>query len=250
MAARWGWVLLTAIAPIAWGSNYYVTRHALPSDHALYGALLRALPAGLLLLAVRPRLPRGAWWWRSVVLGALNVGAFFALIYVAAQLLPTNVASMVMAASPVALMLFAWALLRGPPRVLQLAGAALGIGGVLVMLGVGASSIDPAGVLASLAAMVMSSVGYVLTRRWGSEVDVVALTAWQLIAGGLLLAPAAVVVEGAPPALDSAAVLGFGSTPGRPAEGSGPPPSARTSGRPRLRGRGDAAWRARRRPSG
>ena len=35
MEAKWRWMLVTAIAPIAWGSNYYVTRHALPPDHAL-----------------------------------------------------------------------------------------------------------------------------------------------------------------------------------------------------------------------
>jgi probable blue pigment (indigoidine) exporter len=209
MEAKWRWMLVTAIAPVAWGSNYYVTRHALPPHHALYGALLRALPAGLLLLALRPARPRGAWWWRSAVLGALNVGAFFALIYVAAQLLPTNVASMVMATSPIALMLLAWPLLGERPRVLPSAGAALGIAGVLVMLASGTGAVDLVGVLASTAAMAMSSVGYILAKRWGTGVDVVSLTAWQLIAGGLLLAPAAVAVEGAPPALDGTAVLGF-----------------------------------------
>jgi probable blue pigment (indigoidine) exporter len=209
MEAKWRWMLVTAIAPIAWGSNYYVTRHALPHDHALYGALLRALPAGLLLLALRPRRPRGAWWWRSAVLGALNVGAFFALIYVTAQLLPTNLASMVMATSPIALMLLAWPLLDERPRVLPAAGAALGIVGVLVMLASGTGDVNPLGILASTAAMAMSSVGYILAKRWGSGVDVVALTSWQLIAGGLLLAPAAIAFEGAPPALDGTAVLGF-----------------------------------------
>jgi probable blue pigment (indigoidine) exporter len=209
MEARWRWVLLTAIAPIAWGSNYYVTRHALPPGHPLYGALFRALPAGLLLLAFRPRRPRGTWWWRSAVLGALNVGAFFALIYVTAQLLPTNVASMIMATSPIALMLLAWPLLAEGPRALPAAGAGLGIAGVLVMLASGAGAVDPLGVLASAAAMAMSSVGYILAKRWGSGIDVVSLTSWQLIAGGLLLVPAAVVAEGAPPALDGAAVVGF-----------------------------------------
>lgn len=203
-------MLVTAIAPIAWGSNYYVTRHALPADHALYGALLRALPAGLLLLALRPRRPRGAWWWRSVVLGALNVGAFFALIYVAAQLLPTNVASMIMATSPVALMLLAWPLAGERPRVLSMAGAGLGIAGVILMLAAaGTGAMDPLGVLASVTAMAMSSLGYILAKRWRDGVDVRSLTAWQLIAGALLLAPAAVLVEGAPPALDGTAVLGF-----------------------------------------
>ncbi|SFE74799.1 probable blue pigment (indigoidine) exporter [Actinacidiphila alni] len=210
MEANVRWTLVTAVAPIAWGTTYYVTRAALPADHPLYGAVLRALPAGLLLLAVRRRLPRGAWWWKSLVLGTLNMGAFFALVYVAAQLLPTSVASTVMATSPVAMTLLAWPLLAERPRALPLAGACAGIGGVCLMVLDGAADIDPLGLLASVAAMTMSSVGYILAKRWGGGVDVLSSTAWQLIAGALVLLPAAAVVEGAPPALDGRAVLGFG----------------------------------------
>lgn len=201
--------LVTAIAPVAWGSNYYVTREFLPAGSPLHGGLLRALPAGFLLLAVCRRLPRGSWWWRSFVLGTLNVGAFFVLIYVAAQLLPTSIASTVMAISPVVMMVFAWLLLAAPPRSRHLAGAALGIAGVVLMLFTGVVAVDVRGVLASGAAMVMSSLGYVLTKKWSADVDVLSLTSWQLVAGGLVLFPFAVVVEGAPPVLDGPAVLGF-----------------------------------------
>lgn len=200
------WVAVTAVAPVAWGSNYYVTHEFLPAGHPLYGALLRALPAGLLLLAVRRRLPRGQWWWRSLVLGTLNMSAFFVLVYLAAQLLATSIASTVMATSPVVMMLFGWLLLATPPRVRQLVGAGLGIVGVATMLGGGA--VDVRGVLASVAAMVMSSLGYVLTKRWSDGVDVLSLTAWQLVAGSLVLAPVAVAAE-SPPHLDERALLGF-----------------------------------------
>lgn len=209
MEATWRWVAVTAIAPVAWGSNYYVTHEFLPADSPLYGGLLRALPAGLVLLAACHRLPTGSWWWRSLVLGTLNVGAFFVLIYVAAQLLPTSVASTVMATSPVVMMLFAWLLLAAPPRSRHLAGAAVGIAGVVLMLFTGAVTADPRGVLASIAAMTMSSLGYVLTKKWSTDVDVLSLTSWQLVAGGLVLLPVAVAFEGAPPALDGPAVLGF-----------------------------------------
>lgn len=209
MEERWRWTLVTAIAPIAWGSNYWVTRHALPPGEPLYGALLRAMPAGLLLLAVRPRRPRGAWWWRSALLGAMNVGAFFTLVYLSAQLLPTNVAAMIMGTSPIAMLLLAWLIVAERPHARQAAGAALGIFGVVVMLAGGSGAIDPLGVVASVGAMAMSSTGYLLAKRWGGDVDVLALTSWQLVAGGVLLVPAAVAFEGAPPALDGTAVVGF-----------------------------------------
>lgn len=209
MEATWRWTLITAIAPVAWGSNYYVTREFLPADAALWGAAIRALPAGLLLLLVARARPHGAWWWRSALLGAMNVGAFFALIYLAAQKLPTSIASTIMAASPVALMLMAWAIVAERPRVVPLTGAAIGIAGVAIMLLGGGGEIDLLGVAASVTAMLMSAAGYVLAKRWSGEVDLLASTSWQLLAGGALLLIPAAALEGAPPALDLEATVGF-----------------------------------------
>lgn len=138
------------------------------------------------------------------------MSAFFALIYLAAQLLPTSIASTIMATSPVVMMLLAWSLLSERPRILHLAGAGVGIAGVCLMLFTGAAAVDALGVLASVAAMVMSSVGYVLAKRWNEDVDVLSSTSWQLIAGGVVLLPFAVAVEGPPPSLDGPAILGFG----------------------------------------
>lgn len=209
MEGIWRWKVVTAVAPIAWGSNYYVTARFLPAGSPLYGAALRALPAGLLLLAVCRRRPRGPWWWRSAVLGMLNMGAFFALVYVAAQRLPTGIASTVMATSPVAMMLVAWLLVAERPRAAPLAGAGVGLAGVCLMLAAGTTGVDGVGVAASVSAMVLSSFGYVLAKRWGGQVDVLASTSWQLIAGGVTLLAAAVAFEGAPPVLGPAAAIGF-----------------------------------------
>lgn len=209
----WRWMLVAAIAPVAWGSTYLVTAELLPPETPLWGAVLRALPAGLLLLALpvargARRLPTGPWWWRSLVLGVLNVGAFFVLIYLAAQLLPSSLAAMLMAVSPAVMMLLAWPLLAERPHVLSLTGAVLGFVGVVVMLSSGATAVDLGGVAASLAAMLMSSIGFVLAKRWGGGVPPRSMTAWQLTAGGLALVPVAVLVEGAPPALDAAGWAG------------------------------------------
>lgn len=206
---EWRWVAVTAIAPVAWGSTYFVTREFLPPDYPMYGAAIRALPAGLLLLVVCRSIPHGAWWWKSLVLGALNMSAFFALVYLAAQLLPTSVASVIMATSPVAMMTIAWTVLSERPGTLPAIGAGLGIAGVCAMVLTGEESVDLGGVLASVAAMSISSVGYILAKKWSGQVPVLASTSWQLIAGGLLLLPVAAIVEGTPPALDTTEVAGF-----------------------------------------
>ncbi len=51
-----------------------MTETYLPPDRPLFGATVRALPFGLLMLALRRQLPQGIWWWRSLVLGTLNIG--------------------------------------------------------------------------------------------------------------------------------------------------------------------------------
>jgi len=206
---RWRWILVTAIAPIAWGSGYVVTRQLLPAEAPLWGGVLRALPAGLIVLLLARRLPRGSWWWRSLVLGALNVGGFFVLVYVAGQRLPSGLAATLMSASAACMMLFAWLLLHRRPRAAGVVGAAVGLAGVVVMLGFDAGGADPWGVAASLGAMVASSIGFVLTSRWGSDVPALTMTAWQLIGGSIVLLPVAVLVEGAPPKLDAPSAIGF-----------------------------------------
>lgn len=216
--SNWRWLALTAVAPIAWGSNYFVTRQFLPVDLPLWGAVIRALPAGLLLLAIARQLPRGQWWWRSVVLGALNVAAFFALVYVASQLLPSSVAATLMATSAAVLLLLAWPVLGERPTMIAIVGTTLGFVGVVVMFAGSGGAIQPIGVAASLGAMLLSSVGYLLTKRWGlggnggEPVSVIALTSWQLLAGGLLLVPAALLFEGVMPVPDAPAVAAYAYT--------------------------------------
>lgn len=202
-------MLVAAIAPVAWGSTYVVTSQLLPAESPLWGAALRALPAGLVLLLLARRRPRGVWWWRSAVLGVLNVGAFFVLVYLAAQLLPSGVAAMLMATSPAVILLLAWPLAAERPALLSLAGAVVGFAGVVVLLAGATGTIDLWGVAASLAAMLMSSVGFVLARRWNDGTPVLAVTAWQLTGGGVALVAVALLVEGAPPALTGSELLGF-----------------------------------------
>ncbi len=51
----------TALAPAIWGSTYIVTTAFLPAGYPLTVAMLRALPAGLLLLLLVRKLPYGIW---------------------------------------------------------------------------------------------------------------------------------------------------------------------------------------------
>lgn len=194
---------MTAIAPVAWGSNYVVAREVLPPGRPLLNAAARALPAGLLLLAVHREVPHGRWWWRAAVLGTLNVGVFFVLVYVAATRLASGTASTIMALAPAVMIALAWPLLHERPRVGAVLGAVVGVAGVALLVSASRGTVDPVGVLASLAAMLTSSVGFVIGKRWNPPVSMTTFTAWQLTAGGLVLLPVALVVDGVPPTVSA-----------------------------------------------
>ncbi|MCX5246062.1 EamA family transporter [Streptomyces sp. NBC_00201] len=202
---------LTALAPVSWGTTYAVTTQFLPPDRPLFTGLVRALPAGLLLLGITRVLPRGAWWWKAAVLGALNIGAFFPLLFLSAYRLPGGMAAVVGSVGPLFVAGLAAVLLGERPTLRTLlTGIAAAFGVTLVVLKA-AGALDGLGVLAALAATASMSTGTVLTKRWGRPEGVgpLALTGWQLTAGGLLIAPLALLVEGAPPALDGRAVGGY-----------------------------------------
>ncbi|MFE0772864.1 EamA family transporter [Streptomyces sp. NPDC058861] len=204
-------VALTALAPISWGSTYYVTTEFLPPDRPLFTGLMRALPAGLLLLALTRTLPKGAWWGKAAVLGALNIGAFFPLLFLAAYRLPGGVAAVVGSVGPLFVVGLAALLLGDRPTVGSLAAAVAAAFGVsLVVLRAGAA-LDLVGVVAGLLSALSMSAGVVLTKRWGRPegVGALAATGWQLTAGGLVILPVALLVEGAPPALTGTNLAGY-----------------------------------------
>jgi probable blue pigment (indigoidine) exporter len=204
-------ILLTALAPVSWGTTYAVTTEFLPPDRPLFTGLMRALPAGLLLIALARVRPRGAWWWKSAVLGALNIGAFFPLLFLSAYRLPGGMAAVVGSVGPLFVAGLAAVLLGERPTVRTLLTAAAAALGVSLVVLKAAGALDALGVLAALAATASMSTGTVLTKRWGRPdgVGPLALTGWQLTAGGLFIAPLALLVEEAPPALDGPAISGY-----------------------------------------
>ncbi|WP_174415261.1 EamA family transporter [Nocardia vinacea] len=202
---------LTALAPLAWGTTYVVTTELLPQGHPLFAGLLRALPAGLIALAVTRTVPRGTWWGKAAVLGVLNIGLFFPLLFVAAERLPGGVAATLAAAQPLIVAILAVTVLHESPSAWRIGWGAMGVVGVgLVVIGPNAA-LDVIGIVAGLACAATMALGVTLTKRWGrpAEVSPTAFAGWQLTAGGLFLVPVSFVFEGAPPAIDPDAVLGY-----------------------------------------
>ncbi|GAB3147774.1 EamA family transporter [Amycolatopsis stemonae] len=204
-------VALTAFAPAVWGTTYVVTTEFLPPGHPLFAGLLRALPAGVIALALTRTLPRGAWWGKAAALGVLNIGLFLPLLFVAAERLPGGVAATLAAAQPLAVAVLSVAVLRERLSGRRLLWGAVGMTGVgLVVIGPEAA-FDGVGVAAGLGGAATMALGVTLTKRWGRPegVGATAFAGWQLTAGGLVLLPVTVLFEGAPPPIDGRAVLGY-----------------------------------------
>ncbi|MGC0377261.1 putative blue pigment (indigoidine) exporter [Streptomyces sp. SAI-229] len=172
---------------------------------------MRALPAGLVLLALVRVLPRGTWWWKAAVLGALNIGAFFPLLFLSAYRLPGGMAAVVGSVGPLLVVGLSAPLLGQRPTARHVVTGVVAASGVSLVVLRAAGALDVLGVAAALASTASMSAGTVLAKRWGRPEGVgpLALTGWQLTAGGLLIAPVAFLAEGTPPALDAPAAAGY-----------------------------------------
>ncbi|MEI7088013.1 EamA family transporter [Pectobacterium versatile] len=197
----WRDVILTALAPAIWGSTYIVTSEILPPDRPFTAALIRVLPAGLLLLLFTRRFPARRDWWRVLVLGALNIGVFQALLFVAAYRLPGGLAAVLGAIQPLLVMVLVWAVDHRAPRLATLWSAIIGVVGMAILLLSPQTTFEPVGVAAALLGAVCMATGVWLTRRWQLDLPVLPMTGWQLFLGGLMLAPVAWVVDAPLPAL-------------------------------------------------
>lgn len=202
-------LLLTAIAPAIWGSTYIVTTEFLPNFSPMTVAMLRALPAGLLLLAIVRQLPAGHWWPRIFILGALNFSIFWAMLFISAYRLPGGVAATVGAVQPLIVVFIAAALLGSTIRLPSVLAAIVGLAGVALLVLTPNAALDPAGVAAGLAGAVSMAFGTVLTRKWQPPVSLLTFTAWQLTAGGVLLVPIALLFEPAIPMPTAANLFGL-----------------------------------------
>ncbi|MGV0910930.1 EamA family transporter [Martelella sp. FOR1707] len=201
--------LLTALAPAIWGTTYIVTTQLLPDGYPLTVSLLRALPAGLILLVLVRQWPKPAWLPRLFALGFLNFTLFWGLLFVAAYRLPGGVAATLGATQPLIVLFLARGLIGAPIRPRAVVAALGGLVGVALLLLSSTITLDPLGIAAAFGGALSMALGTVLTRRWQFPVAPLTLTAWQLTTGGILLLPLALALEPGFPMPDARALAGL-----------------------------------------
>ncbi len=102
-----------------WGTCYAVAQYTVPNFPPLLLALIRALPAGLLFLAIKPSFPKFEHHRSLAILGLINIAIFFALIFVMATTLPAAISGVGMISVPVFAMIYQVIFLRKKPLLLK-----------------------------------------------------------------------------------------------------------------------------------
>ena len=193
---RWGRMLwITA----AWAVCFVLIDWGLRDAPLLWFAALRALVAGLALLALgaawRRPTPRGRKSWMLLaVLGLVNVTVAFAAMFAGVAGGAAGTAAVLANAQPLLILLPAWWLYGERLSIRTATALAVGFAGlVLVALPGGGGG----GAALSLLSAAAVTGGTLLSRGLG-DMDVVTATGWHLVIGGVVLAALAGAVEGAP----------------------------------------------------
>lgn len=183
----------------AWGACFITIRWGLRDAPILWFATLRAIVAGVALVALgsaqRRPLPAGMRAWGLVaLLGLTNASVAFAAMFAGVDGLATGTAAVLANAQPLLILLPAWWLYgeRVTPR--PAGGLVVGFGGLLLVALPGGGG---SGAWLSILAAVAITTGTLLARRLGA-LDIVQAAGWHFLIGGALLAISAGAVEGLP----------------------------------------------------
>jgi probable blue pigment (indigoidine) exporter len=105
------------------------------------------------------------------------------------------VAAVIIAAQPVIVLALSRLILKTPLRPMAVIAGLGGILGVALLILQPGAALEPIGVLASVGGALSMALGTVLARLWQPPVSALTFTAWQLVAGGILLLPFALIFE-------------------------------------------------------
>src|SRR5580658_1643463 len=199
----WKSLLAFAIIYFVWGSTFLAIRVGVREVPPFLLAAMRFLVAGLALygwtMAKGERSPKAREWGSAFLLATLIFVFDYGLLFWAEQRVPSGIAAVMMAMTPVYMALSEIIFLRTQRLTLRLALALLtGVAGVAVLVSrslyLGGAPIDRLGAAALLFASMSWSVASVLSRKLPLPVSKVMSSGAQMLAGGILLAIAAGVL--------------------------------------------------------
>ena len=176
---------------LIWGSTYLAIKFALPSFPPFLQMGSRFITAGVLLmawmrLARRAPWPTPAQWRNAFIVGTLMLGGGMGGTAYAEQSVGSGLVVAFIAIVPV-LMVALNAALGSHPSKSELAGIAVGVGGVLLLTQGAGFRASPVGLAAIATACVTWCVGSVMSQRRFTLAPGAVGFASEMICGGLVL---------------------------------------------------------------
>ena len=182
-------LIITAFVPMVWGSTYLITSEFLPPNRPFTAALIRVLPAGLLLLLITREFPRKNELGRIILLGTLNIGLFQAMLFVSAYRLPGGLAAILSSTQTIFVLVLTRTVAKKATPASAWLAALMGIIGIILLVASPSTTFDVIGILAALTGAVAMACGIFFTSMGTSSLSTLAMTGWQLLVGGILLLP-------------------------------------------------------------
>jgi drug/metabolite transporter (DMT)-like permease len=198
---------LSKIAPLLfvalWSTGFVGAKYGLPYADPFIFLAVRVLIAAVILFAVAAIMKSPIAIGASAITRSSAIGFFLHACYLGGVFfsiskgLPAGVAAVVTSLQPVLVSLLAVKVLGEQLRGRQIVGLVLGLIGVVLVLGPSfEASIPVSGVIGILVALVGSTTATLLQKKIGADVPLIAGTAYQYLASGLILAIAAVATGG------------------------------------------------------
>ena len=200
-----GWrdyALLLALA-CCWSSTYPLTKIGLGSIPPITFISARSLiAAGFLLVVLRlrgMRIPTDAQAWKLFAQQqTINSTIPFLLITWAQQYVPAASTVVLASTTPIFAFLITWGITRHEPAtLLKLVGAILGLAGTVAIIGLDALGNLNANIFAEIVILI-ATLSFACATIFGlrlTEYDPMVVAAGSLLFGGLLLLPAALIID-------------------------------------------------------
>ncbi len=196
------WLLLAGLT-LGWGLNWPIMKIAL-ADMPVW--TFRSLSvaggaAGMFVIAWaggRSLLPPPAQWGRVALSALFNVTLWNLCIAYGLLVLPAGRSAILAYTMPLWVVVLSRLFLHEPLTVRRLAGVALGMAAMGLLIGSEwtALSAAPIGATLIIAAALSWAIGTVLVKRFPTDLPTTSFTAWQLLIGGAPIAIGALLLEG------------------------------------------------------
>jgi drug/metabolite transporter (DMT)-like permease len=200
-----GSLLLLLGLAVCWGYNWVVMKIGLHDSGPVAFAAIRCLGGaiilGFVLLALR-RSFRIVEPLTVVVIGLLQTSAAQGLIAMALHGGQAGKSAVLNYTLPVWVMILGFLFLKERPRLMQWLATFVAFAGVMVMTFLNGKAVSWQPIAFALSASISWGAGTIVTqslmRRHAGRIDTLALTAWQLFIGGLVLGVLALIVPEPP----------------------------------------------------